>query len=199
MRLVLVRHPECAIPQGYCYGRLDLGLSRAGRDTLPGLLSAISEFGIGRIRTSPAHRCRVVAAALRPDPVSDPRLLELDFGAWEGQRWADIPRAALDRWAANPAGVAPGGGETGNALVARVQAAGRDILRDRQHCVIVAHGGPLKLLAAMLRGEPPDLLAPAPKLGSIELHHLRTASALNAAQSAMTAVAPRTSPVNPPI
>jgi alpha-ribazole phosphatase len=33
---------------------------------------------------------------------------------------------------------------------------------------VVSHGGPLRLLGPMLRGEAPDLLAPAPAMGRIE-------------------------------
>ena len=72
-----------------------------------------------------------------------------------------------------------------------------------EDCIVIAHGGPLKLLAALLRGAAPDLLAPAPPLGSVTaltLAHQRAhvASRVRMAQSMLTAQAPSTSPVNPP-
>ena len=98
----------------------------------------------------------------------DDRLQELDFGAWEGIAWDDVPRACLDRWAADPFGFAPPGGESGGSLVARV----RDfatVLTAGTH-VVITHGGPLKVLAGLLAGTGPDLLLPAPVPGSVRVY-----------------------------
>jgi alpha-ribazole phosphatase len=161
MKIVLIRHPPTTIAPGLCYGRLDLDL-RADAGAA-GLRARVAAWP-GRVWTSPARRCRAIAG---PAAIIDARLLELDFGAWEGLAWADIPRADLDRWAADPAGFAPPGGESGAALLSRVEAF-HAMLRDRaEDALVVAHGGPLKLLAALLRGAVPDLLAPAPQLGSV--------------------------------
>jgi alpha-ribazole phosphatase len=159
--ITLVRHPPAAIAPGICYGRLDL--PPADPAAAPALAARL-RAARGSIWTSPARRCAVVAAALGPHRV-DPRLLELDFGAWEGRPWDEVPREALDRWAADPLAFAPPLGESGAALVARVTSFATDI-REGDH-VVIAHGGPLKLLIALVRGEPADLLAPAPALGSI--------------------------------
>lgn len=171
MRVLLIRHPATTITPGLCYGRLDLPLRE---DAAAAGLRAVVAGWRGRIWTSPARRCRAIAG---PAAIADARLLELDFGAWEGLAWADIPRADLDRWAADPAGFAPPGGESGAALLARV-AAFHALLRDRaEDAAVVAHGGPLKLLAALLRDTAPDLLAPAPPLGSVSEIRCRAASA----------------------
>ena len=34
-------------------------------------------------------------------------------------------------------------------------------------CVVVSHGGPLKILASMIAGMPIDMLTPAPAMGSV--------------------------------
>jgi len=121
--------------------------------------------------SSPTLRCRAVAdaiAAAFDAPVHlDARLLELDFGAWEGLAWSDVPRADLDRWAACPVGFAAPGGETGASLIARVTEFYDDLKREPH--VIVSHGGPLRLLAALAVGRPVDLLAPPPALGSVQV------------------------------
>ncbi len=91
--------------------------------------------------------------------------MELDFGAWEGQRWDDVPRAALDAWAADVWGFAPPRGESGGALVARVRAFHAE-LPAGDH-VVISHGGPLKVLAALVAGRSVDLLAPPPVTGSV--------------------------------
>lgn len=169
MRYLLIRHPPVEVAPGTCYGRMDLGLSAEGRAAVPRLAAAIRQAGVAVVWTSPALRCRVVAEASGAPVIVDARLLELDFGAWEGVAWDAVPRDALDRWAADPLGFAPPGGETGAALIARVSDLNAAIAADGRDCAIVSHGGPLRLLPPLIRGEPPDLLAPAPPLGSVQL------------------------------
>ena len=166
MQVALVRHPPVQIAPGVCYGRLDLELRAEAAADVARIVSDL-RGGFAHVWTSPARRCLAVAQALASAPVVDARLLELDFGAWEGMAWDIVPRAALGRWAADPVGFAPPGGESGAALLARVASFHAALLAQGEDCVVVAHGGPLKLLAAMLRGEAPDLLAPAPALGSV--------------------------------
>ena len=163
MLILLIRHPAVLVAPGTCYGRLDVALhpdaaAEAAR------LRALIAASPGPVWTSPARRCRDLAGA---GAIIDPRLRELDFGAWEGLAWDDVPRDALDRWAASPRDFAPPGGESGAALLARVGAFCAELRAGGADGVVVSHGGPLKLLAALLRGEAPDLLAPAPPLGSV--------------------------------
>ena len=166
MRVVLVRHPAPLIEAGVCYGRLDLPLhpdadiERLARDPLLA--------GSERVWTSPSRRCREVAermaAALSVPLTADPRLMELDFGDWEGKPWDDIARADLDRWAADPLGFRVPGGESGAELIARVKDFYTGLARD---CIVVSHGGPLRVLAALLRGAAVDLFAPPQAIGAI--------------------------------
>jgi alpha-ribazole phosphatase len=129
--------------------------------------------GTAVIRSSPARRCHMMAEELAriwsAALLTDLRLQELDFGDWEGKPWDAIDRAALDLWAASPLTFAPPGGETGAELVARVAGFYADLLQARQDCIVVSHGGPLKVLAALLTGAAVDLLAPAPSFGSVNV------------------------------
>jgi alpha-ribazole phosphatase len=168
MPFALLRHLPTDIAPGLCYGRLDLPPG-AGGDA-GATLAGLRGFAATALFSSPARRCLALAeqvAVATGLPVrQDPRLWELNFGAWEGQPWDDVPRAALDTWGADPWGFAPPGGESGAALVAR--------LRDfhaalRPGAVVVSHGGPLKVLAALIEGRAVDLLAPAPPMGSCHL------------------------------
>ncbi len=158
--LLLVRHPPVTAP-GRCYGRTDLPLTDPAAAAA---LAAQLDTDAATIWTSPAQRCRLVALAIGPHHV-DPRLQELDFGAWEGVAWDAVPRAALDAWAADPWHFAPPGGETGTALVARVTEFYR-ALGDGRH-VVISHGGPLRVLAALAHHAEVDLLAPSPPFGSV--------------------------------
>ncbi len=163
MHAILIRHPAVLVAPGTCYGRLDVELHPDAAAEVARLRAVVATFA-GPVWTSPARRCRAIAGTCA---IVDARLRELDFGDWEGRAWATVPHADLDRWAADPLGFAPPGGESGAALLARVAAFHVAMRRHGADCLIVAHGGPLKLLAAMLRDAPPDLLAPAPPLGSV--------------------------------
>ena len=158
--LALVRHPP-VVSGGRCYGRTDLLPDPAEAVALAERLRPLA----GLVWTSPARRCRDVAAALGPHQVDD-RLAELDFGEWEGRLWDGVPRPALDAWVLDPWRFAPPGGESGGALATRVQAFHRALPPGRH--VVITHGGPLKVLRALARGKPIDLLAPASPPGSIE-------------------------------
>lgn len=194
MRLALVRHPEVAIAPGHCYGRLDLALTQAGAERAAVIAAGLRGSGMSRVRSSPARRCRAVADATGLPVIADARLLELDFGAWEGMVWDEVPRDLLDQWAADPLGFAPPGGESGAALMRRVSAVFAEIAAAGEDCAIVTHGGPLRLLSALAQGQPPDLLAAAPPMGSVRCYVLR-ASTDSTAHSASTEAAPSTSPV----
>jgi alpha-ribazole phosphatase len=165
MKVVLVRHPTPLIEPGICYGRLDIGVTPAD---IARIAADPALPGARVIWSSPAARClrvaEAIAASLAVPLRVDHQLWEIDFGVWESQPWSAIDREELDRWAADPVGFAPPGGETGAALIARVQDFRAVINED---CVVVSHGGPLKVLGALLRGDPVDLLAPPPAIGSI--------------------------------
>ena len=191
-----MRHPAPDIAPGHCYGRLDIGLSPAGHAALVSMRTALAASGIRKIVTSPARRCLILAQTLMPAPIIEPRLQELDFGTWEGLPWDAIPRPALDAWAADPLGFAPPGGETGADLVARVENAVVELVAAGEDCIVITHGGPLRLIPALLRGDAPDLLTPAPPVGSIT--HATHAIAVSPAHSAATTHAPNISPVKPP-
>jgi alpha-ribazole phosphatase len=169
MRIALVRHKRPLIGAGICYGRLDIPVHPEVEHAADAVLA-----GASRVWTSPARRCRtlaeVVAAALAVPLTEDARLQELDFGAWEGRPWDDVPRADLDRWAASPLTFAPPGGESGEALIARIRDFDITLRADRRDCVVVSHGGPLKVLSALLDGRPIDLLAETQPIGSVRYH-----------------------------
>lgn len=126
--LWLVRHAAPLIAAGHCYGRLDLAADAAATAQAAQALAAALPAGCA-VWTSPLQRCTQLAqalVALRPDlalAAPDARLQEMDFGRWEGLAWDAVERSALDAWAADLAGHAPGGGEPLRQMLARVQAA----------------------------------------------------------------------------
>lgn len=173
MRIAVIRHPAPLIRPGICYGRLDVPVTPLAASQIDSLAADPQLRRATRVWTSPARRCRgfadAIAHALAVPLTIDPRLQELDFGAWEGQTWDVIARADLDRWAASPLTFAPPGGETGAQLVRRIRDFHSQCQRAAEDCVIVSHGGPLKVLLPLLLGLPVDLLANAPAIGSVRI------------------------------
>lgn len=147
MRLYLIRHPQPEVPAGCCYGRSDLPL----RDSPLPLAESLAALLPPEVPlfTSPLRRCRELAQAIDAGARLDPRLAEIDFGNWELQSWESIGRSAIERWAADPLGFVPPGGESVRAMADRVIAFARDRL-DRGDAAVVAHQGPLRVLAATL-------------------------------------------------
>lgn len=168
MILHLIRHPQPVVDPGICYGRLDLAAEnvKEAAETLrfrlpPGL----------PIWSSPLRRCRMLAEELHPQPLFDMRLVEMNFGDWEGRPWDAIPRPELDAWAADVAGYAPPGGESPRQLQQRVLdfVAGLTV----PEAAIVTHAGVIRVLLAQWRRLAPSewtqLVFPYGSLTTVEV------------------------------
>jgi alpha-ribazole phosphatase len=168
----LVRHPRPLVAAGICYGRLDLAEHDDAGGQIAMAVQSLGGFSAQAIRASPALRCAGMAAAVADaqgiPTAFDRRLLEMNFGTWEGQRWDDLPRAEIDLWAADVMRFTPPGGENGAALVARVAGFADQICGFGRDCVVISHAGPLKVLRALLSRAPIDLLAPSMPIGGVE-------------------------------
>ena len=108
----------------------------------------------GAIRT--ARLAAMIVQARQVPVTADPRWLERDFGRWEGRSWDAIWResgAEMDRMMTEPDRYRPGGGETGRDVANRVQAAW-DALPRSGTVLVVAHGGPIATLRALIGGQP---------------------------------------------
>jgi len=136
-----------------CYGITDLEPGAEWRREARRL--AVQLPAAVRVVSSPLCRCLRLAGVLadaRGLPLTvDARLREIDFGAWEGRRWDDLPRDQIDAWAADLMGARPHGGESVAMLAERVGAA-LDDLGD-QGALVVTHMGPIR--AALARAGRP--------------------------------------------
>ncbi len=153
MDLFLIRHTPPAGVDGLCYGRLEVSLPPSADDDIRATLARLPRMD--GIFSSSSQRClRLAAAIARRDacPLTQaPALQELDFGAWEGLSWQQIPRHESDPWALDPWHRSPPGGETEQALWQRVSAWHDQTL---PHCTgrqaIVGHAGSLRLLRCLI-------------------------------------------------
>lgn len=154
-RLYLIRHTSVDVPDGLCYGRTEVPLA-ATFSAEASAVRAILPPGPWRVFSSPASRCRRLAAFLDQRVEIDERLHELDFGEWENRFWPDLPRAATEHWLADFVNRRPPGGESFAELAARAAAFADDIATHcaEQRVVAVAHAGVIRALLAHAQGRP---------------------------------------------
>ena len=120
------------------------------------------DSGIEAVYASPLERAaataRPTALALGLDVISDPRLMEINAGEFEGMLWAEMRNAYPEdaaRWIAQEADYRPPGGESRRELgergVAALRASGG---RGSGWVAVVAHGGVLSAAIKSLMGVP---------------------------------------------
>jgi len=155
-RLWLVRHARPLIEPGHCYGALDVPAD--AEDTQRAARNLAQQLPVGlMLRCSPLQRCTQLACALtalRPDLRShlDPRIAEMDFGHWEGQRWDRLGAPALDAWSADFAQHAPGGGESVEVFMQRVSSAWDEQQGSGMPEAWITHAGVIRAASLLARG-----------------------------------------------
>lgn len=121
------RHPAAHGASGHCIGRTDLRVDPRRAKRLAHRIRRVArQHGFPHVvLTSPLGRCATVGQWLRRwgwRHLRDPALCEMDFGAWDGLPWTQVPPAELDAWCADFRHHPPGGGESLQAMFARVAA-----------------------------------------------------------------------------
>ncbi|EFV14851.1 bifunctional RNase H/acid phosphatase [Segniliparus rugosus] len=167
-RLLLVRHGETEASRVFrqC-GRSDLPLTEQGMAQARSLAARLgAQRDIARIYASPLLRTVQTAAAvgdaLGLPVVEDERLIEMDFGEWEGLTGQEIQArdpGLRERWLAEPTTEAPGG-ESFAQVAARVDEFVRDVVERHpgENIVLVSHVTPIKLALKSALGSGWELL-----------------------------------------
>jgi len=156
MKLWLARHARTHAPEGTCYGALDVEADPQATQEAAQVLAEVLPAAM-HVRCSPLRRCMHLAQslqALRPDllPVADPRIAEMDFGAWEGQRWDALGPAAFEAWMADFASHRCGGGESVSALMERTADALAQVRAGQGDVLWITHAGVVRAVRLLLRG-----------------------------------------------
>ena len=103
-----VRHGETPFNRdGRLQGRVDLELSDKGLDQAARAASRFAGSSIARIYTSPLRRAQQTAAAIAEvcgaEIEIDERLIELDYGEWDGRPLSEIRPTRESGWLSDPA------------------------------------------------------------------------------------------------
>jgi alpha-ribazole phosphatase len=110
------------------------------------------------MRCSPLMRCADLAQTilkLRSDlrVRADPRIAEMDMGAWEGGAWTAIDRAEFENWTLNFADTRAGGsGESTRLFMQRVGVAYDEWLAGGRDAIWVTHAGVIRAVSLLRDG-----------------------------------------------
>lgn len=159
-----IRHGETVWnTEGRFCGHTDVPLSDVGRRQARLLAARLKPIPVKALYSSPLQRAletaRLIGEVVGRDPVLDQRLIELNYGAWEGLTLEEIKRAGpaiFQTWKHDPGNVAPPEGESGVQLVERVMPFLSDMARRHEYgnVLVVCHKTVCRLIACHLLGIP---------------------------------------------
>ncbi|MCY7370116.1 MAG: histidine phosphatase family protein [Polaromonas sp.] len=154
--LWLARHAQPLVESGVCYGQLDIPADAQATATSARALAVALPPGI-RIVCSPLQRCELLTqtlCGLRADLTYklDSRLMEMNFGNWEGRRWSGIGQPAIDAWVADFTHHRPGGGESVSALLRRVAGIWEEA-RAGERTLWITHAGVIRAATLLHAGQ----------------------------------------------
>ena len=162
--LVFVRHGQTdANRNGVLLGRLDPPLNDAGREQAAAVATRVALLAPVRVVTSPLVRAvetaEIVAAACALAVEIDERLIEVDYGEFDGVPLTELPPDLVSKWR-HDAGFAPPGGESLASVGTRMGEYTSTVLDSLADGAVVAvsHVSPIKAAVLWALGLP-DLYA----------------------------------------
>lgn len=164
MKIALLRHgPTGWNAEGRIQGHTDVPLSDAGLAKMQGLRLP-DEFAGARLYCSPLTRARQTAEAIGlRDPLLDRRLMEQNWGVWEGLTTAEM-KAQYGEDCFLKAGTQrefrPPEGESTGELIERVADFFVHAAREPRDSVVVAHFGVLRAAYTLATGWAMDTIMP---------------------------------------
>jgi alpha-ribazole phosphatase len=148
MNVYVIRHTHVNIASGVCYGQTDVPVADTFLSECTHIQQKLPPNTAWTVYSSPLRRCRQLAEHLCPNALhTDPRLMELNFGAWEGKRWDEIDEMQLNAWSANWVHRRCPNGESFYDLSQRVAVFWQDVCQQpRPNVLIITHGGVIRAL-----------------------------------------------------
>ena len=169
MEVHVIRHTPVDFDKKSCYGRLDVPLAKDFKEDFKKIKNQMDDdFDI--LYSSPLSRCVLLADEFKNENLkTDDRLLELNFGDWEGKRWEEINQEDLNTWMIDFVNVAPNNGESLSKMFDRVTDFLNEIRKEEHEKVlIITHSGVIRCIWAYLLGIPLENLFKLP-VGFYEL------------------------------
>jgi alpha-ribazole phosphatase len=156
MEIHFLRHIEPDLEKGICYGQLDVPIPNNYKEIQSKIIEGIIN-DYDAVFSSPLTRCKLLAEQISNEVVFDDRLMEVNFGNWEGVKWDDIDEVELNNWMENYIEIAPPNGESLQDLVNRFSSFISDInLQGYTKILIVTHAGIIRSAMNLINETPLD-------------------------------------------
>ena len=149
MEVHLIRHTPVKVSSKICYGRLDVPLSENFHSDINKIKKKLTKkYDI--IYSSPSKRCIFLAEALDIGQYQiDDRLLEINFGDWEGLKWNEINKVKLNNWMEDFVNISPPNGESFNNMYIRITEFIKILrIENFNKVLIVTHSGVIRCFLA---------------------------------------------------
>lgn len=157
MNLTLLRHTTVDVPPGMIYGQTDVPLNASFNDEAAMVIEQIAPITFDAVYSSPLSRCLRLAQKISSEVKTDIRLMELNFGDWEGKLWGDIDQTPEAKaWFADYVNNPAPGGESYTQLIHRCKVFIEELKKfNQENICIVTHGGPIRAFKSILEKTPP--------------------------------------------
>ncbi|WP_421919366.1 alpha-ribazole phosphatase [Marinifilum sp.] len=151
MEIYLIRHTAVAIEKGICYGQKDVDLAETYPQELETVKTSLEGVEFDKIYTSPLTRAKKLANDIYPDKAEeDKRLMELNFGDWEGKNWDEIKDPFLEKWMEDFVNLKCSNGESFVMLRDRVLEFWNEVKSlEANKIAIFTHGGVIRTIQAI--------------------------------------------------
>jgi len=166
------RHPKPVAANGFCIGQTDISVDKRKVKRLANKIQRFvrlhqlpkviwvsplqRSLKVGEILVQHGFQCNIA-----------PALAEIDFGKWDGQPWAQIPKQQIDDWCTNFADFAPEGGESLQQLFERIENWINEMTRQNSShrpILAVGHAGWINAASMIVAGqEVPKIAAEWPR------------------------------------
>lgn len=164
MTLYIWRHPKPLAAQGICLGQTDMAVDTR---KLKRLANQIQRFVRMNqlpkvIWVSPLQRSQKVGQLLQKRGFTchiATELSELNFGAWDGLYWTQIPKREIDDWCESFATFAPDNGEMLQQLFNRVEEWLKARASENSAILAVGHAGWINAAKMVTNGQEVPSLA----------------------------------------
>jgi alpha-ribazole phosphatase len=160
LAITAIRHTCVAVPAGVCYGQTDVPLASTYAEEMAEVETQAGRHQYDAVYCSPLSRCRKLAEDVFPRETIrfDARLMELDFGHWEMQKWDEISNSAEAKaWFNDFVEVRTHGGESFRDQINRTADFLKDLkTKNYKQVALVTHGGIIRALHCLLNGTDPQ-------------------------------------------
>ncbi|MEN9593825.1 MAG: hypothetical protein RLY23_308 [Actinomycetota bacterium] len=160
--ILLIRHGQTASNRdGLLVGRIDPPLTELGESQAQRLGGRLQGSNPAFILSSPLSRARQTADAIAASTgltveIED-RLVEMNYGEWDGTPIADVPIEAWRQWRSDPE-FKPPGGESLREVSQRVGSLMGELLLSDDLAIVVSHVSPIKAALAWALGAPDQMV-----------------------------------------